>query len=337
MGSNLILPEGQDENAFNNSVVLGADASLLEASLRNNLNPWYLGSINQVAQATSLPNEVLFFYSSEVTGFSSSVSEHISKIELSPLPIVQGHTSVIRIYTDGPAIINGTLGNYSLNFFRDETGQFYYALQGIHALAQPGLLDLRLDGQFDTGGTFSAEQMVLMESGNYPNEELTVESTTIEQEVNDREAAEITQILSPISTQKLWSGPFRYPVDGSMDNDTMAFSSYFGSRRSYNGGQYYGFHGGLDFMVVVNSLNVYAPAPGTVAFTGTMDIRGNTIFIDHGQGIYTGYAHLSEIQVNVGDHVETGQIIAPNWQNRPCYRSSSALGRLGKWKYGGSL
>jgi murein DD-endopeptidase MepM/ murein hydrolase activator NlpD len=90
----------------------------------------------------------------------------------------------------------------------------------------------------------------------------------------------------------------------------MAFSSYFGSRRSYNGGQYYGFHGGLDFMVVVNSLNVYAPAPGTVTFIGTMDVRGNTIFIDHGQGIYTGYAHLSEIQVNVGDHVDTGQIIA---------------------------
>jgi murein DD-endopeptidase MepM/ murein hydrolase activator NlpD len=309
VGSNLILPEGQDENAFNNSVVLGADDSLLGAALRNNLNPWYLGSINQVSQSITLPNEVLFFYSSEVTGFTSSVSEHISKIELSPLPIVQGHTSVIRIYTDEPATISGTLGSYTLSFFRDEAGQYYYALQGIHALAQPGLMDLRLDGQFDAGDSFSAEQMVLMESGNYPNEELTVESTTIEQEVNERESAEIAQIVNPITQQKMWNGVFRFPVDGALDNDTMAFSSYYGSRRSYNGGQYFGFHGGLDFMVVVNSLNVYAPAPGVVAFTGTTDIRGNTIFIDHGQGIYTGYAHLSEIQVNVGDQVEVGQII----------------------------
>ena len=310
VGSNLILPEGQDESAFNNSVVIGTDDSLLEASLRNDLNPWYLNSVNQVSQSTTLPNDVLFFYSTESTGFSSSVSEHISKIELSPLPVVQGHTAVIRIYTDGPASISGSLGDYKLNFFRDETGLFYYALQGIHALAQPGLMDLKLNGQFDAGGVFTAEQMVLMESGNYGNEELSVEQTTIDQATNDKEAAEIAQILSPISTQKMWSGAFRYPVDGSLDDNTMGFSSYFGNRRSYNGGQYYGFHGGLDFLVVVYSLNVYAPAPGTVAYTGTQDIRGNTIFIDHGQGVYTGYAHLSEIQVNVGDHVDAGQIIA---------------------------
>jgi len=309
VGSNLVLPEGQDEDAFNSSVVLGADDSLLEAALRSNNNPWYLGSINQEYQSTTLPGEVLFYYAADSQGFSSSLSAHISKIELSPLPIVQGHTSVIRIYTDSAASITGSLGDYKLNFFQDESGQFYYALQGIHAMATPGLMDLRLDGQFDAGDTFSAEQMVLMETGNYPNEELTVESTTIEQEVNERESADIAQILSPISEKKMWSGPLRYPVDGSLDNNTMAFTSYFGSRRSYNGGQYYGFHGGLDFLVVVNSLNIYAPAPGTVAYTGTMDVRGNTIFIDHGQGVYTGYAHLSEIQVNVGDHVDTGQII----------------------------
>ncbi len=310
VGSNLVLPEGQGEDTFNGSIVLGTNDSLLEASLRSNVNPWYLGSVNDESQTTALPGEVLFYYTDDSQGFSSSVSKHISKIELLPLPVVQGHTTVIRIYTDSAAAITGSLGDYKLNFFQDETGQFYYALQGIHAMATPGLMDLRLDGQFDAGDTFTAEQMVLMENGNYPNEELTVESTTIEQEVNERETADIAQILSPISTQKMWSGPLRFPVDGSLDDNTMAFSSYYGSRRSYNGGQYYGFHGGLDFMVVVNSLNVYSPAPGTVIFTGTTDIRGNTIFIDHGQGIYTGYAHLSEIQVNVGDHVETGQIIA---------------------------
>jgi murein DD-endopeptidase MepM/ murein hydrolase activator NlpD len=90
----------------------------------------------------------------------------------------------------------------------------------------------------------------------------------------------------------------------------MGFSSYFGSRRSYNGGEYYGFHGGLDFLVVVYSFNVYAPAPGIIAYAGKQNVRGNTIFIDHGQGVYSGYAHLKEIQVNVGDRVETGQLIA---------------------------
>jgi len=309
IGSNLVLPERQDNEAFNSSAVLGTDDSLLEASLRSGVNTWYLGNVNEEKASTSLPGEVLYYFASDSEGFSSTISKHVSKVELSPLPFVQGHTADIRIYTDQNATISSSLGSYTLHFFRDDSGQFYYALQGIHALAQPGLLDLRLDGQFENGDMFSAEQMVLMESGNYANEELTVESTTIEKEINDKESAAIAEILSPVSEQKMWSGPLRFPVDGSLDNDTMAFSSYFGSRRSYNSGQYYGFHGGLDFMVVVNSLNVYAPAPGTVSYIGTMDVRGNTIFIDHGQGIYTGYAHLSEIQVNVGDHVDTGQII----------------------------
>jgi murein DD-endopeptidase MepM/ murein hydrolase activator NlpD len=38
-------------------------------------------------------------------------------------------------------------------------------------------------------------------------------------------------------------------------------------------------------------------------------VRGNATFIDHGQGIFTGYFHQSAIQVNVGDYVEKGQLI----------------------------
>jgi len=38
-------------------------------------------------------------------------------------------------------------------------------------------------------------------------------------------------------------------------------------------------------------------------------VRGNTTIIDHGWGIFTAYLHQSELQVTVGDRVETGQII----------------------------
>lgn len=309
IGANLILPQDSGETAFNNSIALTQDESLLSSAVRSGQNPWYLSRANKLSGLRVLPGEVLYFYSANQEGFHSSVSEYISKVELAPLPVVQGHTSVIRIFTDQPASISGTLGGYKLNFFRDATSQYYYALQGIHALAQPGLLTLQLNGQFENGQSFSTEQMVLLESGNYTAEQLTVEETTIDLPTIESENAQIAQILAPITPEKLWTGNFRFPVDGKLDDNTMGFSSYFGSRRSYNNGQYYGFHGGLDFLVVVMSFNIYAPAPGTVAYTGTMNIRGNTIFIDHGQGIYSGYAHLKEIDVAVGDHVETGQMI----------------------------
>jgi murein DD-endopeptidase MepM/ murein hydrolase activator NlpD len=57
------------------------------------------------------------------------------------------------------------------------------------------------------------------------------------------------------------------------------------------------------------TFNIYASAPGRVVFAGPMTIRGNTTFIDHGQGVYSGYAHQSEIMVKVGDQVQAGQII----------------------------
>jgi len=309
VGSNLVLPESVDETQFNNAIVLQSQDSMLEAALRNGLNPWYLAKTNQLDQAQALPGDVLFFYSTAKEGFHSTFSERISKIEVLPLPVVQGHTSEIRVYSNDAVTLSGDFACYALNFFPEQAGLFQYALQGIHALAEPGLIPLRISGQFEDGESFSVEQMVLLESGNYYNEELSVESTTIDVNIIQAENQQIAQILSPISASRLWSGSFRFPVDGSLDDNTMGFSSYFGTRRSYNDGQNYGFHGGLDFLVVVMNLNAYAPAPGIVAYTGTMDIRGNTIFIDHGQGIYTGYGHLAEIKVNVGDRVEAGQII----------------------------
>jgi murein DD-endopeptidase MepM/ murein hydrolase activator NlpD len=44
-------------------------------------------------------------------------------------------------------------------------------------------------------------------------------------------------------------------------------------------------------------------------FAGPLTVRGNATYIDHGWGVYTGYAHQSEILVKPGDLVETGQTI----------------------------
>jgi murein DD-endopeptidase MepM/ murein hydrolase activator NlpD len=50
-------------------------------------------------------------------------------------------------------------------------------------------------------------------------------------------------------------------------------------------------------------------ANGVVAFAGQLDIRGNYIVINHGWGVYTGYAHLSQINVERGQTLTAGQII----------------------------
>jgi murein DD-endopeptidase MepM/ murein hydrolase activator NlpD len=69
------------------------------------------------------------------------------------------------------------------------------------------------------------------------------------------------------------------------------------------------FHKGLDIALAEGS-DVPAARTGTVSFAGEMSGYGQTIVIQHDGGTQTRYAHLSEINVRVGDVVQQGQIIA---------------------------
>ena len=84
-------------------------------------------------------------------------------------------------------------------------------------------------------------------------------------------------------------------------------SSEFGLRRFFNK-QPRRPHGGLD-IAAPEGTTIVAPADGTVIETGDYFFSGNCIFIDHGQGLITFYAHLSKIDVSAGDRVIRGDKI----------------------------
>ena len=111
-------------------------------------------------------------------------------------------------------------------------------------------------------------------------------------------------IVALFTPARYWSGLFALPSVG-------ALRSVFGSLRAYNGGPYDAFHTGVDFSGG-DDRPITAPAPGVVVFAGPLVVRGNATVIDHGWGVYTGYWHQSVSQVNVGDRVETGQVIGFN-------------------------
>jgi murein DD-endopeptidase MepM/ murein hydrolase activator NlpD len=87
-----------------------------------------------------------------------------------------------------------------------------------------------------------------------------------------------------------------------------AISSYYGTRRSYSGGPYNSFHGGVDFNAGMGTA-VLAPADGVVVLADSLAVRGNAIVLDHGWGLLTGYWHLSSIDVVEGQEVQVGEMI----------------------------
>lgn len=93
---------------------------------------------------------------------------------------------------------------------------------------------------------------------------------------------------------------FDKPVEGPL-------SSPFGLKRFFNG-EPRAPHSGLDFAVPTGT-PVRAPAQGKVILTGNYFFNGNTVFLDHGQGLISMYCHLSVIDVAVGDSLARGQVL----------------------------
>ncbi|MGD1950096.1 MAG: M23 family metallopeptidase, partial [Leptolyngbyaceae cyanobacterium] len=103
-----------------------------------------------------------------------------------------------------------------------------------------------------------------------------------------------------------WNGALLIPSQGRV-------ISVYGVRRYYNGEfaeNYY--HRGVDYAAPTGS-PVDAPAAGHIRLVGRVrdgfELHGNTIGIDHGQGLLSIMIHLSRIDVNEGDFVRAGQRI----------------------------
>jgi murein DD-endopeptidase MepM/ murein hydrolase activator NlpD len=127
--------------------------------------------------------------------------------------------------------------------------------------------------------------------------QLQQESTNIAALIRQRELAAAGGVTS---TVRVGSEGLIYPVAGPV-------TSEFGYRVDPVTGQYQ-LHAGIDLGVGTGT-PIHAAKAGTVVFAGTETGYGNYTCVDHGGGFSTCYAHQSQIEVSVGEHVTQGQVI----------------------------
>ncbi|HKI52994.1 MAG TPA: peptidoglycan DD-metalloendopeptidase family protein [Anaerolineales bacterium] len=305
VGISMIVPVEEGQTELNSRISASDGESLLELSIKQGSNPWTLSSINNLGGTwDALPSDILYSSTGNSDGSSGLPSAFLSA-GIEPLPMIQGGTEVVSVQVRDGYTVSGTLVDHSLRFFQVDDQQI--ALQGIHALLDPGVYPLRIDASLPDGSRQSYEQMVLVTTGNYRSESIYVDPATIDPAVTEPENNQLYSITSPVTATRYWNGIFTSPAVYPDE-----FTSFYGTRRMYFGLNtdltVEGFHTGLDF-AGGEGLQIFAPAPGRVVFAGPLTVRGNATIIDHGWGVYSGFWHQSEQYVSVGDMVEQGQVI----------------------------
>jgi len=164
-----------------------------------------------------------------------------------------------------------------------------------------------------------AEQKANEVEGIYDEKKSLLSRTTanknalirMEKELEIKEA-EVKRILESYKYGTAPSGKFMWPVAGRITSRFgWRIHPIFGVRR---------FHSGIDIAAPYGSL-VKAADGGQIVQAGYFGGYGYSIMVYHGGGFATWYAHLSSINVSVGQFVERGQVIglvgSTGWSTGP--------------------
>lgn len=224
------------------------------------------------------------------------LSDSWETIKFTP-PIQAGQTAVLFVKDVEGVAVNGRFLDQDLIFHPYEDG--YLAYIGISPLVEEAYYPLELSGS----STF--RQAIKVSNEGIITGEVTLPETLaplLVPEVRENEDEILDTIYTIFNPDKYWEDTFQSPVINSL------VSSNFGVLRSYNGGPYNVIHTGVDFAPPLNT-PITTPNNGIVTFSAPLDLRGNVIIIDHGLGVMSGYYHLSEATVSVGQPVVKGQEI----------------------------
>ena len=179
---------------------------------------------------------------------------------------------------------------------------YRFGLIGIPYRQEPGPAKLILKWTNDTGEHAQTIPFEII-AGKYRTDVLKVDPTRVNPSKKNikrtrKEARRVVQTYADGSSARLWNGAFQPPMSSEI-------TSPFGNRRLFNK-QLKSYHNGVDFRAPVGT-PVFAANSGVVKIAENLFYSGNVVIVDHGNLIFTIYAHLSKIEVTAGQQIEKGQ------------------------------
>lgn len=223
--------------------------------------------------------------------------ERLGPIRHSPIP---GGIALVPLDVERERIVSATLDERQVAV-AELDGQAV-AIVGIALGSEPGprSLDVQRSDGSSTEATFRVEPHEYAEQRIVIADDNKVNPAPLDMQRIKRENQRLASVKARRGDRLLVDAPFLMPVEGVR-------SSPFGLRRFFND-QPRRPHGGID-IAAAEGTPIIAPARGLVIDADEYFFNGNSVFIEHGLGLQTFYAHLSRIDVAEGDVVEAGDVI----------------------------
>jgi hypothetical protein len=230
---------------------------------------------------------ILFALLSVQSSFAAPLSVRVTPREPSP-----GNTISILIEglptTDKPVL---RFEGKGLPVYPTGKKGRWKALLGIPATLAAGTHSLEIK----TSGMPPAALGLKVRAGAFPSESITF---TPEKRkllaAGPSESRKLRGLTRTETPKQRWKGKFLWPVKGKI-------LTGYGIRRNYED-----YHRGVDIQSTQGK-RVVASAPGKVLLAEKLTLHGNTLLIDHGQGVMSIYLHLSKFLVKEGDVVKKKQ------------------------------
>lgn len=273
-----------------------------------------LVSVNNLADASLIYVGQQLIIPSDAAGAEAAqpatpLRAPFTQIDIGPLPLQQGSVMVVSIRTDRPVTLTGAFEGWDIPFAF--SGDQYIGLVGVSANpvtgVQPGIRPITLTAVTAQHEQVSIISNVQINAGHFASEYIDLppdRQALLDPVLVQTEREKLNAVWTIFNPQRYWTGAFGVPAQ-----TYTRISSSFGTRRSYAGGPFSSYHEGTDF-AMGSGTPVFAPAAGVVVLAEPLAVRGNAVVIDHGWGVYSGYWHLSEIQVTVGQTVQPGDQLA---------------------------
>ena len=216
--------------------------------------------------------------------------------------IIQGGVGLVRLAGDNIDQARIFFVNKEYPFFHIvDDGWYAFAVANMDVQPRDYELTILVERP---DGNITLTAMITVDSAGYITQNFDIpgdRSYLADPEIERAEFARLDAISAGVTLETLWGETgFALPIDSEI-------SSGFGTYRVLNDAMQTR-HTGWDQRAAVGT-PIQAIAAGKIAFAGQLDIRGNYIMIDHGYGVYSGYAHFSQVHVTRGQTVTAGQIL----------------------------